>query len=1020
MRAGGPPIEGGYPPCTAARVRSRARPWRSPRPGGPERPSAAERTPSPDAPAPGPLPERPSSSAEPPFWASSAQARARADSDARPLLPDGFPAVSLTLSPGLPQAEPEDPAGRLTLADTAADQLPAGQPPPGPADGSFVLHVRWPGAPPSDRLPDVANRAAPALLMLAGDLGRAPLELAAGEGGLTLAGPGPLDERRSLLLRACGALLVHLCLTAASDYLLAHPALCAPADGGGIRIDQRAPDGRLRLRRGRLTELEVARHGSRGPATIAAQQSLTALVLDATGVLDAMLGDRDADEARRAALGFARLPLDAVTDTLVARGPRPAATAGAPADGERPLVCVLDMHAEPLANREYGPRRSALRVARALARSSSAEVVVCPWHQARVRDNGVTIAGPVLLVRGGTLVPATIPERVPAVMTFFPRLDRTAPGRNERERTALADLAAQGVRASQVSRYSLVARLLNEAAKRGAITNYPGWHGAWWRKDTQEYALRAHERITGRAVARPATVALAGRQLPAALRLLALTGQHAMIKPATGSGGAHIAVVPPGGSFTPPSEDARYVIQPVAGNPLLLAGHKVDVRFYLLIDTESRANSRRLSTAFVRMAAAPYVYGHPPAEVANTSVRLRAGLPPAIWPLDETAVWPPRTRQLISERLDELSDELLDALFGFAARRGARARRDPPRRVLFWGLDALLTGPLGDPSVEFLEVNTHPHLYRGVRECDESVDTLFQYALLPAMLTAARKPAQSARPARPPRTGPAGGSLTLLTTRFASPMPALLAAACAARGYQLDVTDTPAQQSALTLMWGWDVPEDERGAVVRWLTEAGGTVLNPRIISKWRQLVALRDSGLPVPRSAVAADLPQARAAGAGIGFPVVLKPQHGSYSRGVQLVRSAAELELSWPGQERVVQEYLPTANRCARLLVVGAQIVNAVNRIANDGFHATYDYGRGARLEAFAPTREEREIAVEACRALEIDIGGVDLVRTGAGPRLLEVNHRGVRFEEAAVHGPDAIGAVARYLCSRAAGRR
>jgi ribosomal protein S6--L-glutamate ligase len=120
------------------------------------------------------------------------------------------------------------------------------------------------------------------------------------------------------------------------------------------------------------------------------------------------------------------------------------------------------------------------------------------------------------------------------------------------------------------------------------------------------------------------------------------------------------------------------------------------------------------------------------------------------------------------------------------------------------------------------------------------------------------------------------------------------------------------------------------------------------------------------------------------------------------------------------LIQEFLPSSGQCARVLVVGQQIAYAVNRIANDGFHATYDHGYRARLEAFEPTREEREIAIEACRALNIDIGGVDLVRTAAGPRLLEVNHRGVRLEESAVHGPDAIDFVAGYLCARSRSAR
>jgi hypothetical protein len=307
------------------------------------------------------------------------------------------------------------------------------------------------------------------------------------------------------------------------------------------------------------------------------------------------------------------------------------------------------------------------------------------------------------------------------------------------------------VRVNRLSRAGVVARLISEAAKRGAITNIAGRYGTWWRKDAQEYALRAHERITGRYIPRPATIVLSGRQLPVALRQLALAGRHAMIKPVKGSGGAQLAVVDPGGRFMPRDPDGRYVVQPVVRDPFLLGGHKADLRFYLLIDTASRQNSRRLATAFVRMAAMPYVHGQHDAEIANTSLRLRAKLPPAIWPLDELVAWPQETRRLISERLDELAETLLDAAFHAAAQRAARASRQVSRRVLFWGLDALLTGTESDPYLEFLEVNIHPHLYREARHCDETMDAFFRYAILPA--AADSRPRALARSDAGPATG---------------------------------------------------------------------------------------------------------------------------------------------------------------------------------------------------------------------------------------------------------------------------
>ncbi|MEU7577105.1 ATP-grasp domain-containing protein [Streptomyces sp. NPDC041068] len=60
---------------------------------------------------------------------------------------------------------------------------------------------------------------------------------------------------------------------------------------------------------------------------------------------------------------------------------------------------------------------------------------------------------------------------------------------------------------------------------------------------------------------------------------------------------------------------------------------------------------------------------------------------------------------------------------------------------------------------------------------------------------------------------------------------------------------------------------------------------------KHRTRALLRDAGLPQPRYALVADLAEAAAAAEWIGYPVVLKPRGLGASRGVSLVRSAADL---------------------------------------------------------------------------------------------------------------------------------
>src|SRR5262249_4560029 len=106
----------------------------------------------------------------------------------------------------------------------------------------------------------------------------------------------------------------------------------------------------------------------------------------------------------------------------------------------------------------------------------------------------------------------------------------------------------------------------------------------------------------------------------------------------------------------------------------------------------------------------------------------------------------------------------------------------------------------------------------------------------------------------------------------------------------------------------------------------------------------------------------------------------------------------------------------RCTRILVIGGSVVSAVTRVAKDGFHATYDHGRRSTLEAYELSPGREQLAQAACRATGIEVAGVDLVETAAGPCVLEVNHICVDFADRELHGPDAVPALGTWLADRA----
>jgi hypothetical protein len=267
-----------------------------------------------------------------------------------------------------------------------------------------------------------------------------------------------------------------------------------------------------------------------------------------------------------------------------------------------------------------------------------------------------------------------------------------------------------------------VARRVADAARSGLATNAAGADARWGRKDELELLLRAYERATGRAVRRPETIVAAGPQIPAVVASFAARGLECIVKPANRSRGEGHAIVPAGASPVPAVRGGA-VVQRLATAPLLIAGHKADLRCYALVDCGRPERSRRVGPAIVRLAPAPYIRGRADAEITNGAWRRRLGLPPATFLLERAPGIDEALVRRLAAGLDALTGDLLDAHRWWAGERGGR-------RVLLWGLDVLAT-PGGELSL--LEINVHPRLFRGEPHCDAAVAEMLRTVYLPAL-----------------------------------------------------------------------------------------------------------------------------------------------------------------------------------------------------------------------------------------------------------------------------------------------
>jgi RimK family alpha-L-glutamate ligase len=213
-------------------------------------------------------------------------------------------------------------------------------------------------------------------------------------------------------------------------------------------------------------------------------------------------------------------------------------------------------------------------------------------------------------------------------------------------------------------------------------------------------------------------------------------------------------------------------------------------------------------------------------------------------------------------------------------------------------------------------------------------------------------------------------------------------------------------------------------ALLETLTAGGATTPNPapairRGRDHWRTAQVLSQKSLPVPVTIAGAD-PEVLAVAADrqLGFPVVVKQRRSRMGVGVIRCSSADHLEavldsLWRVGDEIVVQQYVETAGRSHRLLVVGGEVVAAARFRAAHGEWRS-NAARGGSAVSLDPDGDEIGLAVAASRAVGLGICGVDLLPGEEGTLICEVNPTpGFRGLEEAT-GIDVAGAIVAHLAT------
>jgi ribosomal protein S6--L-glutamate ligase len=128
-------------------------------------------------------------------------------------------------------------------------------------------------------------------------------------------------------------------------------------------------------------------------------------------------------------------------------------------------------------------------------------------------------------------------------------------------------------------------------------------------------------------------------------------------------------------------------------------------------------------------------------------------------------------------------------------------------------------------------------------------------------------------------------------------------------------------------------------------------------------------------------------------GTPLIVKLLESSQGKGVFLAETKKAAQSVINGFKMLkanllVQEFIKeSSGQDIRCFVLGGRVISAYKRIAApDEFRANIHLGGVA--EKVTITSKIKSIATKACKSLNLDVAGVDIINSSRGPLVLEVN--------------------------------
>ncbi|MCQ5377644.1 MAG: lysine biosynthesis protein LysX [Candidatus Methanomethylicia archaeon] len=207
------------------------------------------------------------------------------------------------------------------------------------------------------------------------------------------------------------------------------------------------------------------------------------------------------------------------------------------------------------------------------------------------------------------------------------------------------------------------------------------------------------------------------------------------------------------------------------------------------------------------------------------------------------------------------------------------------------------------------------------------------------------------------------------------------------------------------------------------LENAGVTVVNRYRTSetcgnKVLGTLALKNAGIPTPRTCIAFTPEATMNALQELGYPAILKPIVGSWGRLVSLVKDKTSAMVALEHREMMfpiyqiyyAQEMIKRPPRDLRVFVIGDDVPVAIYRV-NETEDWRTNTARGGRVERCPVTDTIRDLALKSAEAVGGGVFGVDMMESNGGLVVHEINST-VEFKNTVpATGVDIPGMIVEY---------